>query len=251
MSRSNGYIYAVNGPVIKVKGDRDLSMPEMVYVGSEKLIGEVIGVEDEYAIVQVYEDTTSLRTGEEVKGTGSPLSATLAPGILSNIFDGIERPLKDIASHFGSFIGRGVDFPALDTEKKWDVKMLVKEGDKVSLSFGEGHKIFLVESKAKQLLETCPEYIGKEVIMGIRPEAIHDEPMYLSTLTDWTADAMVDVTELMGAEIYLYLSMDEDTNLIARVSSRSKAKSGDTVKVAFDITHAHFFDKETEKCISH
>lgn len=132
MSRSNGYIYAVNGPVIKVKGDRDLSMQEMVYVGSEKLIGEVIGIEDEYAIVQVYEDTTSLRTGEEVKGTGSPLSATLAPGILSNIFDGIERPLKDIASHFGSFIGRGVDFPALDTEKKWDVKMLVKEGDKVS-----------------------------------------------------------------------------------------------------------------------
>ena len=82
MSRSNGYIYAVNGPVIKVKGDRDLSMQEMVYVGSEKLIGEVIGIEDEYAIVQVYEDTTSLRTGEEVKGTGSPLSATLAPGIL-------------------------------------------------------------------------------------------------------------------------------------------------------------------------
>lgn len=88
--------------------------------------------------------------------------------------------------------------------------------------------------------------------MGIRPEAIHDEPMYLSTLTDWTTDAMVDVTELMGAEIYLYLSLDEDNNnLIARVSSRSKAKSGDTVKVAFDITHAHFFDIETEKCIAH
>ena len=93
--------------------------------------------------------------------------------------------------------------------------------------------------------------------MGIRPEAIHDEPMYLSTLTDWTADANVDVTELMGAEIYLYLSMGEETvttnatNLIARVSSRSKAKSGDVVKIAFDITHAHFFDKETEKCIAH
>ncbi|MBO4343902.1 MAG: sn-glycerol-3-phosphate ABC transporter ATP-binding protein UgpC [Clostridia bacterium] len=95
------------------------------------------------------------------------------------------------------------------------------------------------------------EYVGKEVIMGIRPEAIHDEPMYLSTFTDWTADAMVDVTELMGAEIYLYLSMGEDDNLIARVSSRSKAKSGDTIKVAFDITHAHFFDKDTERCITH
>lgn len=132
MSRSNGYIYAVNGPVIKVSGDKELSMQEMVYVGNEKLIGEVIGVEDDCAVVQVYEDTTSLRTGEKVTGTGSPLSATLAPGILSNIFDGIERPLKDISKHFGSFIGRGVDFPALDTKKKWDVKITVSVGDFVS-----------------------------------------------------------------------------------------------------------------------
>lgn len=131
MSRSNGYIYAVNGPVIKVSGDKELSMQEMVYVGKEKLIGEVIGVEADYAIVQVYEDTTSLKTGETVTGTGSPLSATLAPGILSNIFDGIQRPLKDISKEFGSFIGRGVDFPSLDTEKKWDVKILVKEGDSI------------------------------------------------------------------------------------------------------------------------
>ena len=92
--------------------------------------------------------------------------------------------------------------------------------------------------------------------MGIRPESIHDEPMYLSTLADWTADVSVEVTELMGAEIYLYLAMggsetEDPTNLIARVSSRSQAKSGDTVKIAFDITHAHFFDKETEKCFAH
>lgn len=132
MSRSNGYIYAINGPVIKVSGDRELSMQEMVYVGNEKLIGEVIGVEDEYAVIQVYEDTTSLKTGETVVGTGNPMSATLAPGILSNIFDGIERPLKDISEHFGSFIGRGVDFPALDTKKKWDVKILAREGEFVS-----------------------------------------------------------------------------------------------------------------------
>ena len=125
---------------------------------------------------------------------------------------------------------------------------LSKEGNDMYVSFA-GCKFKLPTEKAEN--PALAEYVGKEVIMGIRPEAIHDEPMYLSTLTDWTADAMVDVTELMGAEIYLYLSMDEDTNLIARVSSRSKAKSGDTVKVAFDITHAHFFDKETEKCISH
>ncbi len=115
-----------------------------------------------------------------------------------------------------------------------------------------GSKFKLPAEKAEN--EVLLEYVGKEVIMGIRPESIHDEPMYLSTLSDWTADAAVDVTELMGAEIYLYLAMgteDDGTNLIARVSSRSQAKSGDTVKVAFDITHAHFFDKETEKCIAH
>lgn len=132
MSRCNGYIHAINGPVIKVSGDRELAMQEMVYVGDEKLIGEVIGVEADCAIVQVYEDTTSLKIGETVVGTGSPMSATLAPGILSNIFDGILRPLKDISEHFGSFIGRGVDFPSLDTKKKWDVEILVKEGDSLS-----------------------------------------------------------------------------------------------------------------------
>ena len=117
-----------------------------------------------------------------------------------------------------------------------------------------GAKFKLPTEKAEN--EDLLEYVGKDVIMGIRPEAIHDEPMYLSTLADWTADASVEVTELMGAEIYLYLAMggsetEDPTNLIARVSSRSQAKSGDTVKIAFDITHAHFFDKETEKCIAH
>ena len=117
-----------------------------------------------------------------------------------------------------------------------------------------GAKFKLPTEKAEN--EDLQEYIGKEVIMGIRPESIHDEPMYLSTLADWTADVSVEVTELMGAEIYLYLAMggsetEDPTNLIARVSSRSQAKSGDTVKIAFDITHAHFFDKETEKCIAH
>ena len=126
---------------------------------------------------------------------------------------------------------------------------LSKEGSDMYVSFA-GCKFKLPTEKAEN--PALAEYAGKEVIMGIRPKVIHDEPMYLSTLTDWTTDAMVDVTELMGAEIYLYLSLDEDNNnLIARVSSRSKAKSGDTVKVAFDITHAHFFDIETEKCIAH
>ncbi len=95
------------------------------------------------------------------------------------------------------------------------------------------------------------EYIGKEVILGIRPENIHDEPMYLSSLSQWVTEATVDVTELMGANIHLYLNIEEAASLIATVSSRSQAKSGDTVKIALDIARMHIFDKDTEKCIVH
>lgn len=126
-----GRIQGINGPVIKVSGASDFCMQEMVYVGESELIGEVIGVTDEAAIVQVYEDTEGLKIGEVVKNTGSPLCVTLAPGILSNIFDGIQRPLKDIRDRFGSFIGRGVSFNALDTEKKWKTEITAKVGNSV------------------------------------------------------------------------------------------------------------------------
>ena len=101
------------------------------------------------------------------------------------------------------------------------------------------------------------EYVGQEVIFGIRPEAIHDEPMYLQTFADATLKVNVDVTELMGAEIYLYLGFEgmEDAtnnkNMIARVSSRSQARSGDDITVAVDASRIHIFDRDTEKCICH
>ena len=101
------------------------------------------------------------------------------------------------------------------------------------------------------------EYVGQEVIFGIRPEAIHDEPMYLQSFADTTMEVDVDVTELMGAEIYLYLGFEgmEDAtngkNIIARVSSRSTARSGDKIQVAIDASRIHIFDKDTEKCICH
>ena len=101
------------------------------------------------------------------------------------------------------------------------------------------------------------EYIGQDVIFGIRPEAIHDEPMYLQSLSDTVMDVNVDVTELMGAEIYLYLGFEgmEDAtngkNIIARVSSRSQARAGDNIQVAIDTSRIHIFDKDTEKCICH
>ena len=104
-------------------------MSEMVYVGREKLVGEVIALDKDMTTIQVYEETTGLRPGEEVIATGNPVSVTLAPGILNNIFDGIERPLERIAESGGAFITRGVSVDSLDKEKKWAAHITVSVGD--------------------------------------------------------------------------------------------------------------------------
>ena len=90
-------IYSINGPVVKVKDTDAFSMLEMVYVGNSKLMGEVISITKEFTTIQVYETTTGLKPGEPVFPTGQPISVTLGPGILRNIYDGIERPLEEIA----------------------------------------------------------------------------------------------------------------------------------------------------------
>lgn len=125
-------IFGINGPVITIKGHTDLQMMETVYVGDKRLIGEVIKVDSNATTVQVYEETTSLRPGEPVVSTGLPLSVTLGPGIIGNIFDGIERPLTDMRDRFGAFIGRGADFDSLNGDRKYQVTFLVGKGDKVS-----------------------------------------------------------------------------------------------------------------------
>ena len=124
---------------------------------------------------------------------------------------------------------------------------LVGEGGDAFVQWGN-NKLKLPADKANN--PALKDYIGKEVIAGIRPEAIHDEPMFLASLADTVIDANVDVTELMGAEIYLYLTSEEES-LTARVSSRSTARAGDSVKVAVDMSRVHIFDKDTEKCIIH
>ena len=135
-------IYSINGPVVTVKDTSDFSMMEQVYVGHKRLMGEVIGITDEKTTIQVYESTTGLRPGEPVEGSGTLLSATLGPGILTNIFDGIERPLNKLLEIDGAFISEGQSLTALDSEKKWDTKILKKVGDQV-----RGGEIFA----------TCPE----------------------------------------------------------------------------------------------
>lgn len=124
-----GKIYGINGPVIYLKGDTGFKMSEMVYVGKEKLVGEVISLEKDRTTIQVYEETSGLHPGETVEATGEAVSVTLAPGILDHIFDGIERPLETIAESAGAFITRGVQVDSLDTEKLWKTKLIVKKGD--------------------------------------------------------------------------------------------------------------------------
>ena len=126
-----GVIYGINGPVVSLLGDSGFQMNEMVHVGQEKLVGEVIGLNLEKTTIQVYEETSGIKPGETVTGTGAPVSVTLAPGILSNIFDGIERPLSEIAKGSGYYISRGISVNSLDTDKKWDTHMVVKEGDRI------------------------------------------------------------------------------------------------------------------------
>ena len=123
-----GKIYGINGPVIYLKGNTGFRMSEMVYVGKQQLVGEVIALDKDLTTVQVYEETSGLHPGEEVVASGNAVSVTLAPGILNNIFDGIERPLERIAESAGAFITRGVSVDFLDKEKKWQTHITVEKG---------------------------------------------------------------------------------------------------------------------------
>lgn len=124
-------IIRVSGPVVVAEGMKGSQMYEMVRVGEEKLIGEIIELEGDKATIQVYEDTTGLKPGEKVETTGGPLSVELGPGVLGEIFDGIQRPLDKIKAMTGEFIRRGVDVPSLPREKKWKFKPTVDVGDEV------------------------------------------------------------------------------------------------------------------------
>lgn len=124
-------IKSINGPVIKARNASDLKIREMVTVGKLKLIGEVVSIDGDYAIIQVYEDTSGLKINDEIIKTNRPLSVRLGPGMIGNMFDGIQRPLDKIALNHGSFIPSGLGLSNLDEEKKWDVKIKVKVGDKI------------------------------------------------------------------------------------------------------------------------
>jgi len=134
MIRQADIIY-VNGPVVKANHMEDFMVREMVMVGEKKLIGEIISLEKGLGTIQVYEETSGLRIGEKVEGTGRPLSLKLGPGIIGNIFDGIERPLSRIYESGFKFIPEGIGLISIDERKSWEVEILVKLGD--NLKSGE------------------------------------------------------------------------------------------------------------------
>jgi V/A-type H+-transporting ATPase subunit A len=131
MSDQAGTIIWISGPVVRARGSRDVGMLELVEVGDEHLVGEVIGLQGDTMTVQVYEETAGMKPGAPVYGTGLPLSVQLGPGLIQSIYDGVQRPLPLIEAAMGSFIGRGARFDPVSREKRWSYTPKVKVGDEV------------------------------------------------------------------------------------------------------------------------
>ena len=180
-------IFSINGPVVKVRDTKDFSMLEMVYVGTKRLIGEVIGINSEETTIQVYESTTGLKPGEPVEGSGMPMSATLGPGILSNIFDGIERPLKQLENISGAFIAEGSGVSSLDTVKKYKVTIKAKVGDML-----EGGDIYAVCPETPVIEHRCmlhPKLRGEVVWTAENGEyTVNDKVVQIKTEKGETVD---------------------------------------------------------------
>ncbi len=172
----NNTVYSINGPVVKVKDTKDFSMMEMVYVGQQRLVGEVIGITDRFTTIQVYEGTTGLRPGEPVYSTGAPLSVTLGPGLLANIFDGIERPLQEIAKKSGAYIDQGAEVSPIDTQKRYDVTVTVKPGD-----YLKGGEVYATCPETPAILHKCL------LAPGLEGEVLRISPNGAYTVNDVVA----------------------------------------------------------------
>ena len=130
VKKKSGILKRIAGPVVTAV-NLDAHMYDVVKVGDEELMGEVIKIDGDNVIIQVYEDTSGIKPGEPVANTGLSLAVELGPGLLTSIYDGIQRPLEVLVEKMGNFIERGVTAPGLDRSKKWDFKPVVKAGDRV------------------------------------------------------------------------------------------------------------------------
>ena len=180
-------------------------MQEMVYVGNKELVGEVISITNQLTTIQVYEVTTGLRCGEPVIKTNAPISALLGPGIISNIFDGIERPLLELEKISGAFIGEGCNISSLNIEKKWDVTLCTKIGDTISTG---------------AIYATCPETLVVEhrCMVGA---GIHGTVTWIAPNGSYTIhDCVVKVTDDKGEEHELTLCQKWPIRVPRPVSAR-------------------------------
>ena len=180
------YISKVNGPVVVAKGKADFGMHEVVFVGEVNLMGEVIELNGDSATIQVYEETTGLKIGEKVEGTGAPLFLTLGPGIIGNVYDGIQRPLYDLEKKEGNFIKKGSQISALNQSKKWTFNPSVKVGQKVQKSSILGeiqetssivHKVMYQGINEAEIVQIMPkgEYTVNQVIAVVKNEEGEEE----------------------------------------------------------------------------
>ncbi len=183
-----GEIYRIAGPVVVATGI-PAKMYDVVRVGKERLMGEIIQINGDRATIQVYEDTSGITPGEPVETTGKSLSVELGPGLLTSIYDGIQRPLEILQDKMGDFIKRGVDAPGLDHKKKWDFKATAKKGDEVKFgdvigtveeTTGFTHRIMVPKGVSGKIREIKS---GKYTIE--EPVAILDSGAKIEMLQKW------------------------------------------------------------------
>ncbi|MEJ2091475.1 MAG: V-type ATP synthase subunit A [Syntrophobacterales bacterium] len=180
----------VSGPVLKASGGGRLSMYEVVEVGAERLVGEVIELNEEVATIQVYEDTSGVKPGDPVAGQGAPLSVEIGPGLVGRIFDGMQRPLTVLQEASGAFIRRGIAVTALERERVWTFTPKLKAGDviqggdilgTVSETLALEHRVLVPPQVSGELIEMAPqgEYTLNDIIARVRPEQGDHLPLYL------------------------------------------------------------------------
>ena len=174
----SGTITKVSGPLVVAEGLADANVSDVVRVGSQRLIGEILNMTGDKASIQVYEETSGLGPGAEVVTTGMPMSVELGPGMLDNIYDGIQRPLPEMRAQSGDCISRGIDVPALNREKKWDFVPVAKPGDKVNPGDVLGtvqetsailHKIMVPNGISGEVVSVeCGEHVVEDVVAVVK-----------------------------------------------------------------------------------
>lgn len=188
-----GQVKRVNGPVLQVKGITDAAMEELVHVGEAQLVGEIVKLSGTTATVQVYEDATGIAPGDNVYGSGMPLSCELAPGLIGNIYDGIQRPLEELRRQSGDFIGKGISATAVDETRKWHFVPSVKEGDELEAGaiFGTVQETSRITHR---IMVPC-DYVGKGVVTFLAPEGDYTVRDHICTLDQNGAERRLDMVQ--------------------------------------------------------